>query len=115
MMAVVSMTTFPSACSHSVLYEPAARNWVAHKTCQGGVDCPQYPGKCGSVRKPGCKDYDPQSLNANGPPVIKGRADKDGKFTWPSPVGSFGLCGDPVQFRSVVPLKDEPYMLPTPP
>merc|ERR1712216_726342 len=84
-------------------------------TCQGGENCPQYPGKCESVRKPGCKDYDPQSLNGNGPPTIKKRANKDGKFTWPSPVGSFGLCGDPVQFRSVVPLKDEPYMLPTPP
>jgi len=50
-------------------------------------------------------------LNANGPPTIKSRGDK----SWPSPVGAFGLCGDPVQKRKVVPLKDEPYMLPTPP
>lgn len=111
MIAVIFTAFFPHAGSHAVLYEPKARNWVAHQKCQGGENCPQFPPKCEHTRKPGCKDYDPQSLNANGPPNIKKRGDG----SWPSPVGAFGLCGDPVQFRANVPLKDEPYMLPTPP
>lgn len=109
-LAVLSVAVMvPLACGHAVLYSPKARNWVAHLECQGGKDCPQYPGKCESKKNPGCKDYDPQSLNAWG---VQGKAKAAGK--WPSPIGTFGLCGDPVQFRNWVDLKDQPYMFPTP-
>jgi len=120
MLAVICFSMVPLACGHSILYTPRARNWVAAQgqECQGGKsaqkskECPipeeEYGCNLKSEKSPGCTENDPQSLNAWG---VKDRA----KGTWPSPVGSYGLCGDPVQLRDWVPISEMPYMVPTDP
>lgn len=66
----------------------------------------------GNVASPGCKEYNPCSLQAGGPDGI---AEKGGG-AWPSKVGTHGLCGDPVQDRAALDYdwKKAPYMYPSP-
>lgn len=115
MLAVICFSMVPLACGHSILYTPRARNWVAHEECQSGkenTECPipeeEYACSAKNEKSPGCTESDPQSLNAWG---VKARAEG----IWPSPVGSYGLCGDPVQLRDWTPISEMPYMVATEP
>lgn len=108
-LIAIAAAFLPSAHGHGMLIDPPSRNFVASdkEKCQGGKGCVTTLKTCAGYpgRKPGCLETNPTSL-----------VGRSGRDPWSEVFNTSGLCGDPVQTRTLPEdWRQQPHLLPTPP